>query len=144
VRFWDASAIVPLLIDEERSGTIEDEYRRDPEIVVWWGTDIECVSALARRERDGAMEGPGIAAAVARLDLLGAAWQEVQPSQSLRRSAIRLLRVHALRAADAMQLAAALAASEGDPRSLILVTLDDRLAEAAAREGFRMADIPRS
>lgn len=85
-----------------------------------------------------------MAAAVARLDLLGAAWQEVQPSQSLRRSAIRLLRVHALRAADALQLAAAVAASEGDSRSLALVTLDDRLAEAAVREGFPIADIPRS
>lgn len=144
MRFWDASAIVPLLLEEPRSGSVETEYRRDPEIVVWWGTDIECVSALARREREGVMERELMAAAVARLDLLGAAWQEVQPSQSLRRSAIRLLRVHALRAADALQLAAAVAASEGDSRSLALVTLDDRLAEAAAREGFPIVDVPRS
>jgi predicted nucleic acid-binding protein len=144
VRFWDASAIIPLLIEEARSGSVESEYRRDPEFVVWWGTDIECVSALARRERDGILERELLAAALARLDLLGAAWQEVQPSQSLRRAAIRLLRVHALRAADALQLAAAVAASEGDSRSLVFVTLDDRLAQAAAREGFPIADIPRS
>jgi predicted nucleic acid-binding protein len=144
VRFWDASAIVPLLLEEPRSGSVENEYRRDPEIVVWWGTDIECVSALARREREGVIEHALMEAGVARLDLLGAAWQEVQPSQSLRRSAIRLLRVHALRAADALQLAAAVAASEGDSRSLAFITFDDRLAEAAAREGFPIADIPRS
>ena len=144
MRFWDASAIVPLLIDERRSASVENEYRRDPDFVVWWGTDVECVSALARRERDGLIERDFMAAAVARLDLLGAAWQEVQPSQSLRRAAIRLLRVHALRAADALQLAAAVAASEGDSRSLVFVTLDDRLAEAAAREGFPIAEILRS
>ncbi len=144
MRFWDASAIVPLLIEESRSGSVENEYRRDPECVVWWGTNIECVSALARRERDGLLERELMTAAVARLDLLGAAWQEVQPSQSLRRAAVRLLRVHALRAADALQLAAAIAASEGDSRSLAVVTLDDRLAQAAAKEGFPVADIPSS
>lgn len=144
MRFWDASAIVPLLIDERRSASVENEYRRDPDFVVWWGTDVECVSALARRERDGLIERDFMAAAVARLDLLGAAWQEVQPSQSLRRAAIRLLRVHELRAADALQLAAAVAASEGNSRSLVFVTLDDRLAEAAAREGFPIAEILRS
>ena len=144
MRFWDASAIVPLLIDEPRSASVENEYRRDPGLRCLVGMDVECVSALARRERDGLIERDFMAAAVARLDLLGAAWQEVQPSQSLRRAAIRLLRVHALRAADALQLAAAVAASEGDLRSLVFVTLDDRLAEAAAREGFPIAEILRS
>jgi len=83
------------------------------------------------------------AAAIERLDFLGAAWQEVQPSPPLRRTAVRLLRVHPLRTADALQLAAALAASDGDARSLTLATLDGRLAQAAAREGFPIADIPR-
>lgn len=41
-----------------------------------------------------------------------------------------------LRAADALQLAAALAAAENNPSALSIVTLDDRLAEAAEREGF--------
>jgi hypothetical protein len=48
----------------------------------------------------------------------------------------RVLRVHALRAADALQLAAALLVSEGNPGSLEVVTLDDRLLDAARREGF--------
>jgi hypothetical protein len=47
-----------------------------------------------------------------------------------------LLRVHDLRAADALQLAAAIAAAEGQPASLELVCLDDRLIRAAEREGF--------
>jgi len=136
VRFWDASAIVPLILDEERTADVKGHYGSDPEIIVWWATDVECVSAIARRERDLALDGDAAATAIARLDLLGAAWLEVDPAPPIRRLAIRLLRVHALRAADALQLAAAIVASENDPRSLSFVTLDDRLAIAATREGF--------
>lgn len=144
MRFWDSSAIVPLLLDEERSQSVRAEYRRDPEMVAWWGTSIECVSAIARRERDGLIDGGTTAVAIERLDLLGAAWLEMQASTPIRRTAIRLIRVHPLRAGDAFQLAAALTAGEGDPSSLAFVTLDDRLAQAAAREGFPVADMPRS
>ena len=144
MRFWDSSAIVPLLLDEELSGSVNTEYRRDPEMVAWWGTGIECASAIARRERDGRIDGRTTAAAIERLDLLGAAWLEMHPTVPIRRTAIRLLRVHPLRAGDALQLAAALTAAEGDPSSLAFVTLDDRLADAAAREGLSLADIPRS
>lgn len=136
MRFWDASAIIPLLLEEESTAALKKHYQRDPEVVVWWTTDVECVSAVARRERDGALTGDSAAAAIARLDLLGASWLEVAPAPPIRRLAIRLLRVHPLRAADALQLAAAVVASEGDPRTLPLVTLDDRLAQAAEREGF--------
>jgi predicted nucleic acid-binding protein len=141
VRFWDSSAIVPLLLDEERSGWVNAEFRRDPEMVAWWGTTIECASAIARRERDGLNDARTTSVAIGRLDVLGAAWLEMQPSAAIRRTAIRLIRVHPLRAGDALQLAAALTAGEGDPSSLAFVTLDDRLAQAAAREGFPIADI---
>jgi hypothetical protein len=46
------------------------------------------------------------------------------------------LRVHDLRVADALQLAAALAAAEARPATLAVVCLDDRLGAAAEREGF--------
>jgi predicted nucleic acid-binding protein len=144
MRFWDSSAVVPLLLDEELSRSVSAEYRRDPEMVAWWGTSIECASAIARRERDGINDGRTTSAAIERLDVLAAAWLEMQPSAPIRRTAIRLIRVHPLRAGDALQLAAALTAGEGDPSSLTFVTLDDRLAQAAAREGFPIADIPRS
>ena len=48
----------------------------------------------------------------------------------------RLLGVHTLRAADALQLGAALTAASDDPLGWDLVCLDERLAEAARREGF--------
>ena len=52
-----------------------------------------------------------------------------------------MLRVHALRAADALQLAAALLASDEEPAGLDIVTLDSRLADAARREGFRVSGV---
>jgi uncharacterized protein len=74
--------------------------------------------------------------ALARLDLLKEEWHEVQPIDRARSIGRRLLRIHPLRATDALQLAAAVLASEGEPTSLEIVTLDDRLSEAAQKEGF--------
>lgn len=65
-------------------------------------------------------------------------WTELGPSDDLREQAMRLVRVHPLRAADALRLAAAIIASDFQPGSLEVVTLDTRLAEAAEKEGFRV------
>ena len=136
MRFWDTSALVPALLGEPRSSAVRDLLDEDPAITVWWATEVECVSALARLEREGDLDGPSMVSAVERLGAVGGAWREVQPIARVRQTATRLLRVHPLRAADALQLAAAIAAAEDDPRSLPLITLDDRLAIAAEREGF--------
>jgi len=66
----------------------------------------------------------------------GALFKAYDTIVTLRDAARRLLRVHDLRAADALQLAAALAAAEGRPMTLTLLCLDDRLGAAAEREGF--------
>jgi hypothetical protein len=142
MRFWDSSALVPLLVDEPTSPSMVAEYLRDPEQIAWWATGIECVSALARAERESRFAPAIMADAVGRLEALELAWAEVQPTEQLRELAVRLLRVHALRAADALQLAAALVAAEGHPGSLTLVSLDERLALAAEREGLRVVRPP--
>lgn len=111
-------------------------YRADPAVVTWWGSEIECVSALARLEREGSMTTEMVSEAIARLKSLGAAWHEVQPTQVLRDTAVRLLRVHPLRAADSVQLASAVIAADRDPGALEIISLDARLAAAARREGF--------
>ena len=136
MRFWDSSAVVPLLVSEASSAAIGEELRRDPVMLVWWATTVECVSALARRERDELLDAAGMAVAVDRLDATAAAWREVLPTSNVRRTAVRLLRLHPLRAGDALQLAAAVVASNGDQRTFPFVTLDERLALAAQREGF--------
>ena len=104
----------------------------------WWGTDVECASALARLEREGGLDPSDVRRALRRLSELRRAWYEVLPCDAIRETAIRLLRVHNLRAADALQLAAAVVASAGRPSALGFVCLDTRLTQAAEREGFSM------
>lgn len=136
MRFWDASAVVPLLVEEPSSGGLRKRLAEDREVLVWWGTPVECASALARREREGALTRAEVIRAEQRLRHLAGSWLEVLPTDSVRSTAHRLLRVHPLRAADALQLAAAVVAAEHEPASLEMLVLDDRLAEAAEREGF--------
>jgi predicted nucleic acid-binding protein len=132
LRFWDSSAVMPLLLPELGTATLVQLYKRDASMVVWWGTELECVSALSRRERMGDTSSD----AFHLLDDMRSAWREIDPTGPLRQTARRLLRTHSLTAADALQLAAALAAADGEPGTLELLTLDERLAEAAQREGF--------
>lgn len=136
MKFWDASAVVPLLSDEAPRSRLLELLNEDPQMLVWWGTTLEVVSALARREREGALTAEAVADAVTSLRLLAEYWEEVVPSDAVRRTAERLLRSHPLRAAESQQLAAALAAAEHDPTALEFVCLDERLAHAARREGF--------
>lgn len=138
MRFWDASALVPLLVEEPTSARVRALFRQDADLLVWWATPVEVYSALARREREGHLPRSALARAVATLGSLEGSWSEVVASDPVRRAALRLLRLHPLRAADALQLGAALVAAENDPSSLDLVCLDERLAEAASREGFRV------
>ena len=136
MKFWDSSALVPLLAAEGRTRELQTMCMRDPEVVVWWGTVVECASAIARLERDGALSETDAAECWSRLDALAPSWMQIDPSDEIRESARRVLRVHPLRAADALQLAAALIAAERRPSTLAFITLDDRLRDAAAKEGF--------
>jgi predicted nucleic acid-binding protein len=141
VKFWDASAIVPLLVAEAATRRLQALAAEDPEMLVWWGSEIECVSALARLERDAALNAQAMTLSLQRLRQLAAAWHEIDPSDAIREAATRFLRVHPLRAADALQLAAAFLAAERRPASLTILTLDDRLGAAARKEGFTVIDV---
>jgi uncharacterized protein len=142
MKFWDASAIVPLLMAETTTKTLQKLSADDPAMLVWWASEVECASAIARLEHDGGLDHTAVSQAFDRLKHLAQAWHEVDPSDPIREAAIRLLRVHPLRAADALQLGAAYIAAERRPPSLAIVTLDDRLAIAARKEGFVVIEIP--
>lgn len=141
MKFWDTSAIVPLFVAEPSTKRIQEVLAKDSTMSVWWGTEVECASAIARLERNGAIDSPRATLAIERLRKLSESWNEIDPNDVLRETAIRFLRVHALRAADALQLAAALLAAERRPATLEIVTLDERLAAAARKEGFMLVDI---
>jgi hypothetical protein len=138
VMYWDTSAVIPLTINEPATAAVRAMLGEDAAMAVWWGTRVECVSALARRQRDG-----GIAASAARdarriVKALAGEWTEVVPTELVRNRAERLLAVHTIRAADALQLAAALVWARDDPAGNTFVCLDERLRDAAAREGFQL------
>ncbi len=146
MKFWDSSAIVPLLVHEPASGWAMALLRGDGDVLVWWGTQVECVSALARHERDLRLRRSGaIDEGISRLRELAALWREVEPTAAVRTLALRLLRSHPLRAADALQLAAALEAGGDDGSSLTaFVCADAVLAKSAEREGLKVLKPVRS
>jgi len=136
MRFWDSSAVVPLLVEQDASAAVGRALQVDAHISAWWGTSVECASAIARLEREKMLSSERADVARSRLEALARSWHEVQPSEPVRRAAQRLPRLHTLSALDALQAAAALVLAEHDPSTLSVVCLDARLAEALRREGF--------
>ena len=136
MNFWDSSALVPLLVTEATSDLRRTQYDADPWAVVWFGTLVEIESSLVRRQRDGQLPADVEHAARKRLIEIIKQWTEVLPTEEVRARAIRLLRVHQLRAADAFQLAAALIFCREQPQHLPFLTADQRLQTAASLEGF--------
>ena len=135
---WDSSALVPLLVAEERSSECARLLRSDSVMVVWGLTPVEALSAIHRRHRERSLSHERWRGAQRRLALFRKAWNEVGDLDLVARRAERLLAIHALRAADALQLAAALVACEEHPERLPFACLDVNLGAAAGREGFRV------
>jgi hypothetical protein len=136
VRFWDSSAIIPLVCREAQSARCRAWLREDSVVVVWALAATEVVSALARKHREGAFPRSRVEAAKRRLAALEGAWSEVHQLDAVRARARRLLETHALSAADALHLGAALVCVEERTSGVGFASFDTRLAEAAAREGF--------
>jgi predicted nucleic acid-binding protein len=136
VRFWDTSAVVPLLVEHRTSPRVEAWVREDEAIALWTLTPVEVASALRRLVRESSLDERDAQMAERRMDEFVQASQVIIDVEPVKALATRLLRLHALRAFDALQLAAALHWAEGHPQGRILHTLDGRLALAAQREGF--------
>jgi predicted nucleic acid-binding protein len=132
---------VPLLVVEPTPRDLQALARHDSDMLVWWGSEVERVSALGRLERAAALDAKAVALALDRLKKLANGWHEIEPNEIVRETAMRFHRVHPLRAADALQLAAAFIAAERRPASLQVITLDERLADADRREGFALVDV---
>jgi uncharacterized protein len=140
VRFWDSSAVVPLVIRQAASARADRWFDDDRELTLWTLTAVEITSALWRLVREGALDESIAREAEARAQELAAASHAIVDVEGVKDLARRLLRVHRLRAADALQLGAALAWAAGRPQGKMVHTLDERLAAAARREGFDVPD----
>lgn len=140
MKFWDSSAIAPILVEENDTELRRNQLREDPHLLVWFGTYVEVESSLARKRREGFLNAVYLRTARNMLYDLAGHWDEVQPTVRVRERAVRCLHTHSLRAADAFQLAAALVTCRESPSSHSFYTGDLRLREAAEREGFRVDD----
>jgi uncharacterized protein len=134
--FWDSSAIIPLLVKEQSSARMHRILTNDPMMAVWRATPVECCSAFARRRRERVLNIADEAAAISLLSRLSNAWIEILPSEEIRNNACLIISRHQIRAADSLQLSAAVSWSGGKPQNHTFVCLDERLREAAANEGF--------
>ncbi len=136
MRFWDTSAVLPLIVEEPWTRNARTFLEADAEIMLWWGTPIECLSALARCRRDGRLDAASHKTGQKVLEALLDAAFEIQASDLLRKRASRLLERYPLRLPESFQLAAALTWCDKQPSGFEFVCLDDSLREAAFREGF--------
>lgn len=135
MRYWDASALVPLVVAEPTSDALR-RLASAGDIVTWCLSAVEIASAIERRGREGALSGPDRRAALDTLADLAGVWTEITAVAAVRERAMRLLAVHPIRAADALQLGAALVAAGDRPAAHEFLCGDQRLTDAAGREGF--------
>jgi uncharacterized protein len=141
MRFWDSSALVPLLVEEAASETAMRWVREDRHVAAWTLTPVEALSAIRRLVRESALAERDAARAEARVEDLTRRLHLVVDVEGTKRVAARLLRTHPLRAADALQLAAAVLWAGNRPDGKILHTFDARLGDAASREGFTVLPV---
>lgn len=143
MRFWDSSAIVPLIIEESHSNTCRQILRIDSAQIVFCLSRTEILSALCRRRREDRLDDGDLDIAEARLESLACRWTEVHAITRVREAAEELLHRYPLRAADALQLGACIAIFGKQRRDREFVVLDDVLADAARDEGFKVV-VPRA
>lgn len=140
MNFWDASGIVSLVVNEPQQAFARSILESDGGVAVWWGTSVEYASAVARRIRDGSVIVDRLDELVNFIDDLSTRWFEVQPDSKIKESAKMLVHRYPLRAADSLQLAAALSFVERYSRNTGFVCFDARLNWAATQEGFVVLD----
>jgi predicted nucleic acid-binding protein len=138
VRFWDSSALLPLVSEEAFSGVVAGLLREDGEIAVWWGTWPECSAAVSRLRRENSLHEAGEEEAWEALDHLASNWIEQSPTDDTRLLAMLVSKRHPLKAADTLQIAAALRWGEGETNGAGFVCLDGRLRQVASDEGFEV------
>ena len=134
--------MLPLLSEEVFSETVAELLRADNGVVVWWGAWIECAVAISRLRREGKLDEENQEGARAVLDRLADDWTEQRPEDDIRLLAMLISKDYPLKAADALQLAAALRWCKGDTEGTGFVCLDERLRRAAANEGFDVLPEP--
>jgi predicted nucleic acid-binding protein len=138
--FWDSSALVPLCVPDQDYGRAR-QLISEHSPVVWRGTMLEILSALGRLRRREALTEVQHAASCKRIQTFSGSWREVQSSNRVRDHAAAAVDRYDVRAADALQIAAALIWCGERPRNRVFLARDERLKRAARDEGFSVPDL---
>jgi hypothetical protein len=133
--FWDTTALIPLCVLQKQTALANVLYAGYG-IAVWWTTPVEIMSGLTRLERMNEISRDQFLAGKQRGQSLAKIWDTVGPSTTVLSRANLLLELYPLRAADALQLAAAIEYFEYSPTGNVFITADQRLADAARGSGF--------
>jgi predicted nucleic acid-binding protein len=133
--FWDSSALVPLCVGQSLTPAAVSLYK-NYEAVIWWATPVDIASALARLLRMRQLDPRQWQAAQELAGTLAEACSVIQPSDALRAKAMELVKLYDLRAADSLQLAAAMEWCGHRPEGHVFLTADQTLQEAALLVGF--------
>jgi predicted nucleic acid-binding protein len=134
--FWDSSSLVPLCVIQS-STPVVNQLNKKYEMVVWWATPVEVRSAFTRLIRMRDLTPNGQIQAQIALDGFRSKWSEIQPARQVRAEAERFLDRFPLRAADALQLAAAFVWTSGRPLNRPFISGDLQLLDAAGQLGFK-------
>ena len=136
VVYFDASALVKLVVEEEDSDTAAE---------IWGGCESaissrlaypEVCAALAAARRNHDLDDGALALALRNWEQLWEAIRPVELTRAVERRAGDLAARRALRGADAVHLASALAVGEAD---LIVAVWDRRLHAGVVAEGLAVA-----
>lgn len=136
MNYWDSSALVTLFVEQPCSRKYRELLERDPQVVTAWHAVPECASAFCRLRREGFSTESQLTELLTHLQTQATNWYILTSGSRLEHLTLRMLRIHPLRAMDAIHLAAARLVCGDEVVSMGFFCEDARLAQAAAKEGF--------
>jgi predicted nucleic acid-binding protein len=136
IAYFDTSSVVPLLVEEPGTERCAEHWSTADRLVSVRLVEVEARAALAQATRQERLTTRQLRTSVAALDVLIAQMDLVDVDDGLVSRAAELAERQALRAYDAVHLAAALTVGDDD---LVLVAGDRALTSAAAAVGIAVA-----
>lgn len=140
MRFWDTSALVPLITKEDQTPRMQQVIASDRNMAVSFITPVELTSTIWRRGRR--YDQTSFRRSLFKIAELESNWTLLDEHEPTIKLARQLITKHVLRTGDAIQLAAALLLVADHPEDLPFVSLDHDLSRAAREEGFPVVGAP--
>lgn len=111
-------------------------YEDCADVMVWFLTPVEVISAFSRLNRTSHLSANDFEKACNHFRFAKNQFIIIKEFEAVASKAERIISIHGLKSADALQLAAALTVTKDSPQNHVFVSLDDKLRRAAKNEGF--------